>query len=151
MRCAALEPADVALYERAVEVLAASFDPVVHQVAAAALTSDGNVYVGLHVGSRRVNVCAEASAIANAEMSGAGPVLTMVAVCRDEAGRTVVTNPCGLCRELMGHYGPDAWVLVDRGGEVVKVPSADLMPSPWMFPRENDWEVADPAAGPTTP
>lgn len=146
MRAVPLEPEDIALYERAVEVLAASFDPVVHQVAAAARTASGEVFPGLHVGSRRVNVCAEASAIANAEMHNAGQVLAMVAVCRDDNGRTVVTNPCGLCRELMGHYGPDAWVLIDRGGEVVKVRSGDLMPSPWNFPHENDWDVADPTA-----
>ena len=81
-----------------------------------------------------------------AEMHNAGQVVAMVAVCRDENGRTVVTNPCGLCRELMGHYGPDAWVLIDRGGEVVKVRSGELMPSPWNFPHDNDWDVADPTA-----
>jgi cytidine deaminase len=145
MKTTTLDRDDLELYRRAVEVLDAAHDPVVHQVAAALRTNDGQVFVGLHVGSRRVNVCAEASAIANAEMSKAGPVSAIVAVCRNDAGRTIVTNPCGLCRELLGHYGPDAGVLVDRGGDVVKVAAADLMPMPWMFPHENDWDVADPS------
>lgn len=144
MRTRPLDADDLALHRRAVEVLDTAFDPVVHQVAAALRTADGQVFAGLHVGSRRVNVCAEASAIANAEMAAAGPVASIVAVCRNEAGRTVVTNPCGLCRELMTQYGPDAWILVDRGGEVVKVAAGDLMPHPWMFPHENDWDVREP-------
>lgn len=141
-----LEPDDVRLYERAAEVLDAAHDPVIHQVAAALRTTDGEIFVGLHVGSRRVNVCAEAAAISNASMSNAGPVDSIVAVCRDASGRTIVTNPCGLCRELMGQYGPDAWVLVDKAGQVVKVPAASLLPTPWMFPHENDWNVAEPTA-----
>ena len=140
---------DLDLYQRAVDVLDAAHDPVIHQVAAALRTADGQVFVGLHVGSRRVNVCAEATAIANAEMSSAGPIASIVAVCRDESDRTIVTNPCGLCRELLGRYGADAWVLIDHAGDVVKVAAADLMPSPWMFPHENDWDVRDPTATPT--
>lgn len=135
---------DLDLYQRAVDVLDAAYDPVIHQVAAALRTADGQVFVGLHVGSRRVNVCAEASAIANSEMSAAGPIASIVAVCRDESDRTIVTNPCGLCRELLGQYGSEASVLIDYAGDVVKVAAADLMPSPWMFPHENDWDVRDP-------
>src|ERR671919_104062 len=106
MKPMTLDRNDLELYRRAVEVLDTAHDPVVHQVAAALRTTDGQVFVGL---------------------------------CRNDAGRTIVTNPCGLCRELLGHYGPDAWVLVDGGGDVVKVAAADLMPMPWMFPHENDW------------
>lgn len=138
---------DVQLFHRASDVLAKAFHPELHQVAAAARTVDGQVFVGLHIGSRRVNVCAESSAFANAEIAGAGPVVSMVAVCKDEAGRTIVTNPCGVCRELMQQYAPDAQVIVDAGGHVRLVPSASLIPNPWRFPRENEWTVEEPAAG----
>lgn len=142
-----LDHDDVELFRRASDVLESAFHPEQHQVAAAARTADGEVFVGLHLGSRRVNVCAESSAFANAEIAGAGPVVSIVAVCKDDEGRTVVTNPCGVCRELMQQYAPDAHVLVDAGGQVRSVPSASLLPTPWRFPRENEWTVAEPATG----
>jgi cytidine deaminase len=73
-------------------------------------------------------------------------IKTMVAVCKDEAGRVVVTNPCGVCRELMSTYGPRTEVIVDVQGQVVKVSAPELMPNPWMFPHENQWSLDDPKA-----
>lgn len=143
---AELSAADVELFERAKQVLIAAHDPVIHQVAAALRTESGQIYTGLHIGSRRVNVCAESSAIANAEMAGDRGISAIVAVCKDEQGRIVVTNPCGLCRELMTQYGPQAEVLIDYRGSVRKVPAGALMPNPWMFPYENDWTVSEPSA-----
>lgn len=146
MESFALSSEDVALFDQARAVLLATHHPVRHQVSAALRGTDGSVHVGVHVGSRRVNVCAESSAIANATMAGTPSVATIVAVCRDAAGRVVVTNPCGLCRELLGTYGEDAMVVVDLHGEVRKVRARDLMPNPWLFPHESDWEVAEPEA-----
>lgn len=139
-----LSPDDVELFDAARDLLMAVHDPVIHQVAAAMRSKSGHVYVGLHLGSRRVNVCAESSAIANAEMAQDFGIDTIVAVCKDETGRVVVTNPCGVCRELMTTYGPDAHVLIDYRGQVRSVAAAELMPNPWMFPHENEWSVEDP-------
>lgn len=140
-----LDPADVELYEHARDLLARVHDPVIHQVAAALRTRSGRIYTGVHLGSRRINVCAESSAIANAQMAQDGDVATIVAVCKDDGGRVVVTNPCGVCRELLTTYGPDADVIVDLRGRVRKVGAPALMPEPWMFPHENDWSVEDPS------
>lgn len=140
-----LTPQDVQLYERARDLLESVHHPVIHQVAAALRTRAGGIYQGIHLGSRRINVCAESSAIANAEMAHDPGIDTIVAVCKDEAGRVVVTNPCGVCRELMTTYGADANVIVDIRGQVRKVPASALMPNPWMFPNENEWSVEDPA------
>lgn len=137
-------PDEIELFEQARDLLEARHDPSIHQVAAAARTADGHIYKGLHIGSRRINVCAESSAIANARMDGDSAIVAMVAVCKDDSGRVVVTNPCGVCRELMGTYLPDATVLVDLHGEVRAVPSTALLPNPWMFPRETDWTVEEP-------
>lgn len=142
-----LDESDVELYETARDLLLTTHHPVVHQVAAALRTESGRVYSGLHLGSRRINVCAESSAIANAEMAADHGIATIVAVCMDDAGRVVVTNPCGVCRELLTTYGPRAHVVVDVRGSVRKVPASELMPNPWMFPNENDWTVEDPAEG----
>lgn len=141
-----LTPDDVELFDHARNLLESTFDPVIHQVAAALRTSTGAIYLGVHLGSRRINVCAESSAIANATMAQDLDIKTMVAVCKDETGRVVVTNPCGVCRELMSTYGPRTEVIVDVQGQVVKVSAPELMPNPWMFPHENQWSLDDPKA-----
>ena len=141
-----LTAADVDLFEQAKAMLTKAHHGERHQVAAAVRTRTGAVYLGLHIGSRRVNVCAESSAIANAQMAADADITQVVAVCKDSAGRVVVTNPCGVCRELMGTYCPDADIIIDLRGAVRKVPSKTLMPEPWMFPHENSWTVGDPTS-----
>ncbi len=145
MQTESLTSADVRLFEEAKAQLEASFHQDRHVVAAALRTVNGAVHRGLHLGSRRVNVCAESSAMANAAMTGDEFVETIVAVCRDVRGRVIVTNPCGLCRELLGQYGPNAHVIVDLAGEVRKVPASALLPNPWMFPHETAWTVEEPS------
>jgi cytidine deaminase len=139
--------AEAELFDAARTLLEARHHPEIHQVAAAARAADGNVYLGLHLGSRRINVCAESSAIANAEMAGAGPIVAMVAVCANDDGQIIVTNPCGVCRELLQTYESDAQVMVDAQGTVGMVPASSLLPLPWMFPGENTWTPNDPMTG----
>lgn len=141
-----LNKQDIELFNVAKDQLERTYHPERHQVAAAVRTASGAVHRGLHIGSRRVNVCAESSAIAQAQMAGDGQVRTIVAVCKDEGGRVVVTNPCGVCRELLAEYGPAAEVIVDLAGAVRKVDASALLPNPWMFPRENTWSIEDPTA-----
>lgn len=136
--------AEVELFNAARNLLEARHHPQIHQVAAAARTADGQVFLGLHLGSRRINVCAESSAIANAEMAGAGPIVSMVAVCANDDGTIIVTNPCGVCRELLQTYEEDAQVMVDVRGNVEMVSAASLLPLPWNFPEENPWTPNDP-------
>ncbi|WP_111721140.1 hypothetical protein [Homoserinimonas sp. OAct 916] len=144
MKTRELTAADVDLFERAKDLLQRAHHPELHQVAAAVQTARGSVFLGLHMGSRRINICAESSALANAQMANDTQIVSMVAVCKNEEGRIVVTNPCGFCRELMGTYCQDAEVIVDVRGTPQVVASRDLMPLPWMFPQENDWSVSDP-------
>ena len=141
-----LDAHDLQLFEVAKAQLEQTYHPQRHVVAAALRTTRGVSHKGLHIGSRRLNVCAESSAIANAAMTGDEIVATVVAVTRDDDGRVIVTNPCGMCREMLSQYGPEADVLVDMAGEVRKVPAATLMPNPWRFPHETQWRVEDPAA-----
>ena len=136
---------DLELFEQVRELLMTRHDPQKHVVAAGVRTSTGRVHLGLHLGSRRVNVCAESSAIANAEMAGDTNIETMVALCLDDAGRAIVTNPCGVCRELMGTYCLDADVIIDDRGHISKLPAHELMPQRWLFPHENAWTVNDPS------
>lgn len=139
------ETADIELFEAARDLLRSRHNPEIHQVAAAVRAANGEVFLGLHIGSRRINVCAESTAIANATIGGAGAITTMVAVCQNKLGEIVVTNPCGVCRELMGTYALDADIMIDDRGSVRMVSAADLLPTRWMFPHENDWTPNDPS------
>ncbi|GAA4359984.1 hypothetical protein [Paeniglutamicibacter cryotolerans] len=145
-----LDSSDIELFESVKSLLLARHDAEKHVVAAGVRTSTGQIHLGLHLGSRRINVCAESSAIANAVMSGDDQIATMVALCLDDEGRAIVTNPCGVCRELMGAYCLEAEVMIDDHGAVRKVASAALMPQRWMFPHENDWAVEEPHAAKET-
>jgi cytidine deaminase len=87
-----------------------------HRVAAAIRGESGAVYLGLHIGAKRINVCAESSALANARMAQEASIDSVVAVSMDGQGQPQVTNPCGLCRELLRSYGTETSVLVDAEG-----------------------------------
>lgn len=141
-----LDALDIELYEAACAQLLAAHHVDNHRVAAAMRGGSGQIYLGLHVGSKRVNVCAESSAVANACMANETSIESAVAVCMTPAGVPQVTNPCGVCRELMRTYGSGTTVLIDAEGRVGKVTVAELLPLPWMRAAENDWTVAPPSA-----
>jgi cytidine deaminase len=132
-----IEPGDLELVEVASALLRERMSPLRHHVAAAIRTSSGEIVTGLHVGSRRVNVCAEQVALGAALAAGHSRFVACAAViAMAEGDEPVVTSPCGVCREVLGFYEPDMTVLVDDGGEVVKTYVADLLPAPWLLPGE---------------
>ncbi|MGX6446602.1 cytidine deaminase [Patulibacter sp. S7RM1-6] len=125
-----LRPEDRRLVGTAVELLRARFVPGRHEVAAAVRMRSGAVHVGMHVESSigRASVCAEGVAIGAAVSAGEGEIDTIAAVLGlgDDGWRVVA--PCGLCRELIGDYGPHAHVVHYDGGRVERVPVAALLP-----------------------
>jgi cytidine deaminase len=137
--------ADRELFTAAKRLLEQHHDAELHQVAAAARGADGQIYCGLHLASRRVNVCAESSAIANAVMAGSETITAIAAVCKNDSGDVIVTNPCGVCRELMDSYAADTSIMIDNAGDVTMASLDELMPHRWMFPHENDWTPNDPS------
>ncbi|NUP58263.1 MAG: hypothetical protein HOQ04_00425 [Pseudarthrobacter sp.] len=142
-----LEPADVELYEAARELLLTAHHTDNHRVAAAMRGASGAIYLGLHIGSKRVNICAESSALANARMAQEKAVKSVVAVSMDGNGQPQVTNPCGLCRELLRNYGSETSVLVDAEGRVGVISIKDLLPYPWVRAAEASWVLEPPIAG----
>lgn len=139
-----LDSADIALFNAASDLLTASHHIDNHRVAAAMRGTSGKIYLGLHLGSKRVNICAESSAVANARMAGEDSIESAVAVCMNDSGVPQVTNPCGICRELLRTYGAGTSVLIDAGGRVGKATIADLLPLPWMRAAENEWSLEPP-------
>ncbi|MCZ9880436.1 cytidine/deoxycytidylate deaminase family protein [Arthrobacter sp. B2a2-09] len=142
-----LSHSDVELYTAARQLLLTAHHTENHRVAAAMRGASGAIYLGLHIGSKRINVCAESSALANARIAQETSIESTVAVSMDAHGEPQVTNPCGVCRELLRNYGAEATVLVDAGGEVGTVSLEELLPYPWMRATETDWTTQPPGAG----
>ena len=117
---------DEELINIARELIAARFKEGCHHIAAALRTTSGKVYSGVHLEAYvgRIAVCAEAIAIGAAATAGDTSIQTIVAV--NELGEIV--SPCGMCRELISDYSPEACVVILRSGEPVNVPVMELLP-----------------------
>ena len=106
-----------------------------HHIGAAVRMGSGRVFTAVHLEANvgRVAVCAEAVAIGRAIAEGERDFATIVAVRHPHAGevdrRIRVVSPCGMCRELIGDYGPEAQVIFAAGDEVGKCRVGDLLPA----------------------
>ena len=131
---AGMTTADTALLDAAQDLLARVRVPGRHEVAAALRTADGAVHTGVHVeGScRRSSICAEGVALGTARAAGAGlaDVEAVLSVQVKPADRFRIIAPCGVCRELISDYAPDARVWLTRPGDdaVVVHRALDLLP-----------------------
>jgi cytidine deaminase len=119
------------LLEAAQRLLAERYVPGRHEVAAALRTRSGAIYLGLHVdgSARRTGICAEGMAIGAAAAAGDLDIETIVAVQYKPAGVFRVISPCGVCRELIHDYSPDAIVVNYDDGSVVPTPIRVLLPT----------------------
>src|SRR4030043_1420798 len=97
-----------------------------HEVGAALRTRSGKIFSAVNVKANvgRVSVCAEAVAIGMAAATGDTDIEMIVAV--DLKGRVI--SPCGMCREMISDYAPQAGVIVsgDDGLGIFQI--ADLLP-----------------------
>jgi cytidine deaminase len=132
-----LTAADEDLVMAARAVLLRHYEPFWHTVAAALRGRDGRVWTGVHLGATvgRLAICAEAVALGRAIMDGDGTIECAVAVRHpkpDESDRAIaVVSPCGACRENVFDYDPAAYVIVDTGAGLRKVPIRTLLPLPY--------------------
>lgn len=130
-----LEPPDLELVRLAREVIAGNYEYERHAVGAAVRMASGRVFTGIHVEATigRMTICAETVALGAALSQGERDIDTIVAIAHPHVheARTEgwVTPPCGMCRELIKDYGPNAHVIVpgDVGG-VEKVSVSELLP-----------------------
>jgi cytidine deaminase len=135
-----LSEVDVELWQRAVAVLGRAYRHERHEVAAALRTRDGRVHTGLHVAGSagRSSICAEGIALGAALTAGDREVAAIVAVLYRPAGTVRVIAPCGVCRELLYDYCPDASLYVHEGTPA---------PSQGRDPAEVGFTTAELAAG----
>jgi cytidine deaminase len=126
-----LSDEDVALVEVARELIRGRFKEGSHHIGAALRTRSGLVCHGIHVEGHvgRVAVCAEAIAIGNAAIAGDTAIDTIVAVTR--TGRIV--PPCGMCRELISDYSPNANVILE---DDVHTEEVDIVPVNLLLPKK---------------
>jgi cytidine deaminase len=106
-----------------------------HHVAATVLTRAGGSYTAINIDSvlGRAAVCAEAVAIGMAATAEPDAEITFVCAVNR---RQVVIAPCGLCRELLLDYGPDAVVAVPtEGTEWTTRTLSELVPDPYKAGR----------------
>ena len=106
-----------------------------HHVAATVLTRSGRSYTAVNIDSvlGRAAVCAEAVAIGMAATAEAGAEIAFVAAVNR---RLVVVAPCGLCRELLLDYGPEALVAVPTEDmEWTTRPLPELVPDAYKSGR----------------
>lgn len=121
------------LYEKALEVQNGRvISPFVDAggVAAAILTKEGNIYVGVCIDTCcSLGMCAERNAIANMITNGESKIDKVVAV----MGDGIVGSPCGACRELMMQLSPESSkieILTDKETKTT-VTLGELMPDWW--------------------
>ena len=130
-----MSAADAHLLRLAQELLARVWVHGRHEVATALRAVDGKIYTGVHLeGScRRSSICAEGMAMGAARI-GIDPgsplhVEAVVSVQIKPAGQYRIIAPCGVCRELISDYSPDAlvWITGEAGVEAIR--AIDLLPS----------------------
>jgi len=129
-----MAPDDVELLHIAQTLLGRVWVHGRHEVATALRTVDGAIYTGVHMeGScRRSSICAEGVALGTARAGIAtGEPLDIVAVVSVQikpAGHYRIIAPCGVCRELISDYCPDARVWITGDDGILAVAALDLLP-----------------------
>ncbi len=96
------------------------------QVGAALLTKSGKVFTGCNIENASFGAtnCAERTAIFKAVSEGEVAFDKIAVV--SSTGHP--TYPCGICRQVMAEFMPEAEVIFDDGSEVRVIKVSDLMP-----------------------
>ncbi|MFC3677268.1 cytidine deaminase [Ferrovibrio xuzhouensis] len=137
MNAAPLSPDDLALIEAASALIRKRYAVGRHHIAAALRTRSGRIFTGLHLDTYvgRASVCAEAVAVGQAMADGAGPddpVTAIVSVRHprptEEHQDIQVVAPCGICREMIRDFAPDARVILNEQGQLAAYSPAELLP-----------------------
>jgi cytidine deaminase len=130
-----MSEADAHLLQLAQELLGRVWVHGRHEVATALRAADGRIFTGVHLeGScRRSSICAEGVAMGTAR-GGLDPntplkIEAIVSVQIKPAGQYRIIAPCGVCRELISDYSPDATVWITSEEQVVPIRAIDLLPS----------------------
>lgn len=117
---------DYEIIEAARDIIRCRYKEDRHAIGAAIRTKSVQLFVGVHLEANvgRIAVCGEAIALGAAATAGDTDIAQIVAV--TESGDIV--PPCGMCRELISDYTPDAFVILETEEGIIAVPVLDLLP-----------------------
>ncbi len=135
---------DEELIQAATDVIRRNFVLGKHHVGAAMRCTSGKIYTGVHLESRAHDICAEAVTIGTAVSAGERQFDAIVAVTVKDGDPPVVLSPCGGCRELIRFYGDDIAVLFIQDGQLRKARAADLLPGPYLDPKDRKRQGGEP-------
>jgi len=121
---------DIKLIEAAKETADKLHLEGIHEVASALRTRKKHVFTGIHTNANVgfADVCGEVAAMCHALAHGEREYEAIVAVWGDGKGRYELLSPCGRCRELIGDFSGDTYVIVGSLDEPYKVKISDLLP-----------------------
>ena len=131
MEFLSLDSEDQRLIEAARDTLRKNYHPVKHTVGAAVLCSSGRIYTGINIEACGYGPCAEPIAIGAAFTNGEREILAIVAV-HKRGDEYPVLSPCGNCRQLLVDYAPEAMVIFDNDGQVMKARARGLLPGAYL-------------------
>ena len=118
---------DQKLVDAAKDVIMRNYILERHEVGAAVLCASGTIYTGINIEACAYGPCAEPVALGAAFSNGEREIRAIVAVWKDGYQYTVL-SPCGNCRQLIADYAPDAMVILDVAGQLVKMTARNLLP-----------------------
>jgi cytidine deaminase len=135
-----LESADLLLIEEAKNLIAARYRENRHHIAAAVRGASGAVYTGLHLDTYvgRASVCAEAVALGAALSAGETKIEAIVSVRhprpREATKDIAIVSPCGICREMLADFAPEAKILIRHEGAITPANASQLLPEKYRRP-----------------
>ncbi len=134
MRSKDLSDADRELVAAAEDIVRQRYRQGWNEVGAALRMRSGEIVQAIHLEEDvgRIALCAEAVALGKVIADGlpANEISVVVAVIPEDQELTgfQVLDSCGMCRELLTDYAPDAESILALDGELRRVPFADLIP-----------------------
>lgn len=133
-----LSPEENELIQAATDIISRRYTYGKHHVGSAFRTKSGKIVTGVNVDAYvgRVGVCAEAIALGRMISEGENEFVQVASVYHpkpDAPDQTpYVVSPCGVCREMLSDYCPQAEVFYVENGEVKKVKAIDLLPGKYV-------------------
>lgn len=111
-----------------------AYAPYSHFAVGAAVLAGGRVFTGVNIenASYPVSVCAERNAVAAAVGAGEHAIEAVAVV----ADASVITPPCGACRQVLYEFGPRMLVVcAQMNGATQEWQMAELLPHAFTFER----------------
>lgn len=121
MKYVNITEADQEMIDAASTIIKNNFLLGKHHVGSAVRAKSGKIYAGVHLESKKNDVCAEQVALGMAVSSGEREFDSIVAVTQRDVAEPTVISPCRTCQELLNFYGPEIYVIILVAGKLQKL------------------------------